>query len=285
MIYENRVRNVGMNVKSLYKIVKEDILPKHTCSIKPKESNIYSKKQIQHSFPGFSDEMNTKDKVKLGTFYELLTSGLFGGSLADIFTLVGFQDNNTLKIHPDVLDTKRKNIRESKAIVTGGHLTLFDGQINRYSWYQSMYPEFKTFFVVWRHNLKKRMNNYVSYIEVFKELANKTIYGAVIPFSLIFAMHASKDQDIIRRFELDTWEHCTTVKSQFLNLFIFNPEEAIKKLEFSCSDFIIKRLVTPDNMTMEGLKLDKIPIIVIDHVTYADWVQNEIMHTQEDVPF
>lgn len=253
----------------------DPILPKHTQPIKPAHMRTGLKRHRQ--LPIFDGVKDNNHHVKMGLYYELLTSALFGGALID--RVIQLEDaHRYVGCKPDVRSKKRKEIHESKAVKQGAHLNILTDQIGRYTALQIIHNEYDMYFVVWRHSIKGIIKDQRTDDGFREELRTCTMAGIKIPLSLITTMYNSDCKECFRRYNSPGWD-CVSVKSPYLNGLILDTENTIGKIA-DPKDYTWRRYRTPTGLVVDNIHVEPFPLIVIKDRT-RKWVDSLI----NEVPF
>jgi len=224
----------------------------------------------------FVKNYSKRAHITMGLFYELLCICLLGGRLADQMQIKLGLENTIIK--PDIFNLKRKKIIESKAMGSGHQLNLLDDQIERYKVYQSLYPDYKIHFILWRHslrNIKSYSKNLQSLIE---DLCHKTLCSIILPFSLILKIHESK---MFQRYESEKWDHCTRINSSFINGIFINPDSFFELICDKNDNFAVEYFMTP-KISFSGNNIPPFPVAWIKDINYQTWVENFV---EKFIPF
>jgi hypothetical protein len=224
--------------------------------------------------PGIGIENN--GHVRMGFFYELMTSGLFGGVLWD--TVRVHEDYYRGWIRPDILRRRHGQLFESKACRQGHHLNLLDEQISKYWRYQVLFPGDTIWFCVWRHTFKGIMNSKSDQDTLYRHLAENTLAGVIIPFSVIWVIFKSP---FFKRYKDGPWPDCTVIGSRWLNQLILDPDTALEQIDLESARFAYERRITPKRFFVEGFQILPFPFIRIFDDDYGKFAHA----LSEEVPF
>lgn len=234
----------------------------------------------------FGNGNKRRAHILMGTFYELMSIVLYGGKLADGFFLDKKTDENEKNgnhlsgmIKPDVLNAIIKLMIESKAVRSGHQFIILDEQIDRYKLYQSMFPEFKIYYTIWRHSLRNIKTYSQDHETLFKELCQKTVCCLVFPLRVILNMHQCKE---FMRYESENWYYCTRVNSGFLNLPFSNQEKFFEVLQLPSDQFDISFYKLPLDISVCGFNISSFPVAVVKDLKYEDWAIN---FSDDFIPF
>lgn len=223
-------------------------------------------------------EQKTGGNVKMGSFYEAMTMGIFGGKMLDIhyFDKESQEEENQFAIHPDVISDRRKKAWESKAIRVGQGLNIIDSQVKKYKMFQILKPDYRFYWVFWRHEFKGIIKHKGDVLEINKILSRVTLCGIVVPFNFITKYSEMGDtfyddgRKRTKRWENDNWHHCTSLASPEINRLLYEPE-AIGE-EFGM-DLDIQRVRTPEGFKVEDQDIDPLCIVIINDRNYSKWAR------------
>lgn len=217
-------------------------------------------------------KVNNNFPIKMGLFYEILTSSLFGGKLVDsCLRQGGIKLGHPI---PDVFSKSTSQMWESKALFNGNSLALLDSQVRLYKSYQLMYPDIKIYYAIWRHQFRGIKSFKGSINKLFFELSQKTIAGIVLPFSIVLHLFDLGFDDFkgsVNRYERDNWDHCTRVASSLINKFLLSPDKTLEFIDLSLKDYIWERFVLPD-IKINTNSLKKFPFVVFHDRDHKRWV-------------
>lgn len=211
--------------------------------------------------------------IKMGLFYEMITSALFGGRLTD--SLLRHEGQKREGPIPDVWSKRKGLMGESKALRNGYSLNLLDSQIKLYHKYQIIQPDTRIYYAIWRHQFKNIKKYRGTISNLFIELAQKTIAGIILPFSIIVYLHsigeAVYEYGTLKRYETDNWDHCTRVSSALLNKFILNTNKTINMIELNSEDYVWGKYMLP-NIHINNNQIKPFPFILIADKNHKKWV-------------
>ena len=220
----------------------------------------------------------------MGRFYEYLTAALFGGrvSAADRTDLEGDADGCQV----DVVETKKKTFRESKACRSGHHLLLSDHQIDHYLKLQGAFPSYEISFVIYRHGIYGIQSKYNG--DVIHDLTTRTYYALVLPLRVIWNLfERGRNYEIpsrVRRYDGDKFYHASSVLSPTMNEFILNPEGICTELNLFGLTW--SRQHAGEGLSINGQPMKSFPIIVFQETNYRDWTYNpEGPILVDEIPF
>lgn len=240
----------------------DSILELHTREIIPHVYTMKSHKAIQ--MPLF--RIRLANKFHMGFFFELLSAGLFGGKLIDSVTEL--PEDSPYDIKPDVESVDK--IIESKCIVNGSHLNLYDDQIGKYKVYQTMKPDKQISFAIWRHSLRATGVHRGSIAELLMAITERLQAGIVLPLSIMTKLWEN-DTKISRKYG-EPW-CCVSVKSPVINNFIFNPWAMVERLHLNPEDYRITRYISPQNFIVDKISVKQFPLIIIEDRYPAKWIE------------
>lgn len=221
----------------------------------------------------FERDNRRKAHITMGLFYELLCTGLFGGTLTDRIDIK--VNHKNIRIEPDVFCFRQKKIIESKGHRTGGKLNLLDDQVEKYKDYQMQYPDFEIYYVIWNHTLRE-ITSYSQRLEMlFKDLSEQTVCALILPFSIILKMHENRDPMFFRRYDSDRWYRCVAVSSRFLNLPFLDSEMFFHLLSLNGSrnNFLCDYYLLPEGIKINQFEIKPFPIVWIKDLNYKQWAE------------
>lgn len=248
----------------------EPVIDLHQQELVPSQKSVrlpHHKRKRQYSKRG--------DHVSLGAFYELLTKSLYGGHLVSTLYNTSELDYPT---RPDVVSKDNKIIWESKAAVINRTLNLLDYQVTGYKHLQLNHPNSQIRFAIYRHSVRGIKSYPNTEEELLKELTGtngrSTVYSIVLPLSVVVALHESRDEDIIYRYDGEAYDVCTVLRSKIPTRFITEPEIILDQLGLDPKDFEVDRLISPKNFRMGTRRLKQFPIVHIQDKDHKEWYDN-----------
>ena len=267
--------------KSLEKLVHQ-ILPHHSVEFKPVYPRVELPQRMMQLMLLQDYPHCSLKPVELGTYYEVLSKGFFGGSLTDLYTLQG-SNGDDHKIKPDLTAEKRKVMREVKAWSRHSNTSkLQDHQISRYVHLQLSKPNHRINFHYYRHPVRGIRKFKGSRENLYDILSNGTLYSIVLPLSLILVLHDQIDGHngpLVYRNKNnhDPFPPCTLVRSSALNSFLWSPEETIALTGLDPERFTILRQNSPRNFKIDKKDVKPFPILIIqdnEHQLLIDYILN-----------
>ena len=219
-------------------------------------------------------------RIAMGRFYEILTRGFYGGI-----------DEGSVKIKrdsyfkPDSIDNKNNLLFESKSSRVGGDTcNVIDEQMDRYERFQIENPNFKIFYVFYRHSFEKIGSYKNSEENLFSELCSKTLCSIVLPFSFVHKIWNPKNsaefEDIIYRYDGSYYTPCSCLRSPLLNKLILFPRDVLNEVDMN--DLEYQRNVSPRGFKINGSSVEQFPIIKFNDPNYKNFVEELI---DNEIPF
>ncbi len=244
------------------------------------EQFLLAERDVSISLKGRMDErieVPTTRAIMMGRFYELLTRGLFGGKLGDVYH-VRAADEEVI-VRPDVVDTVHKRLFECKAICSGQSGTLLDTQINGYMAFAAEKPEYDISFVFYRHVLHGIKGKWEGTArELFRDLARDTAYVVVLPFQMVLDLHdpTKGSTKYIYRYDGQTeFDCCSCLRSSALTKLLVNPEEVLQEMGLSYQ--IERRMAV--GCCVQGNRVRDFPVV------YVREKFNQKLLLEDEVPF
>ena len=227
----------------------------------------------------------------MGTYYEFITQGFYGGKLSDLKYITrtnGRDEGELFSAKPDIIDTRRKKVGESKACYSGESCKLQDLQIERYKSIQYDNQDSAVYFAIYRHTLKGIKSIWKgSEKELLEELADKTRFSIVLPFSIILSLYKSKNLELVYRYDGKKFYKCSSIRSLTINRFLTEPKGVIEQLDLNYNNFIVNRFLSPKNFHTNNHRVRQFPLLTIFDLDHEQWVE-QFKHQYEEenpVPF
>lgn len=197
----------------------------------------------------FGEARRRRSHVRMGDFYEMLSSSLFGGKLHD----TDGDWRTGQGCNPDIISERQKLIIESKANRIGHQLNLLDEQVERYRNLQLSLPNHRILYTIWRHKFQNIKAFSGTSTELFDELSTCTVACVVLSFSLILSLWRIRKESLGRkRYETDKWYHCTRVGSKLTNRFLTEPECVLRDLGEDPGEFQIEGFRSSPSLRVNG---------------------------------
>jgi len=223
-----------------------------------------------------TDRINYGYRKRIGDFYEILTTAIFGGRW--IGTRNASQRRDEL-FQPDVVS--KDKIIESKSVCWSENLKLVDFQIDQYllqqcdSFYQQSSP---IFFAIYKYKVKNPLvqfkqikNNALE--EIVKTLSEETAFMIFLPFSIISPLHNPTIHNHFNsRYENGKFDPLTRFKTSGIKKMLFSPEEVIKEYGLNPEDYLIIRTCLPEGIKMNNFLIKPFPILFIEDLDYKAWL-------------
>jgi len=222
--------------------------------------------------------------VTMGYFYELITNCLFGGTVMNHIYIPKYKSESHVgSSKPDVVTSIR--VLESKACVTGNQVILHDDQVYRYKRIQIKNREKQIHYIVFRHTFRNVKKFKGSQIEMYNDLAVKTVCCIVIPLKIIDTLHACADHTMVRRYEeKPTYGACTVVRSPILNMLFMDPNSIIEGLLLKPRGFKLERFISP-RLSIDSSKVNPFPIMLITDRSSKGYADSLSKTFGDDIPF
>jgi len=237
-----------------------------------------------------NDDFMTNGSSKataLGMYFEYLTKSIHGGELKQNIRIMS-ANGDYERYKPDVVHKKKKIAWEAKACVTGSTCNLLDYQIRKIMNYQFDNPEFTLYFAFYRHQIFGIKSSYKkSEDELYHDLNQSRKYAVILPLSIVERLHnrIGVSEKFIYRYEGQTYDNCTCLRSSFLNRLLKEPEKIIDELNWDEERIIIERYRSPANQFVNSGKVSQFPIMWMKDKGYRQWVEDTMKEMIRQVPF
>jgi hypothetical protein len=229
-----------------------------------------------------------RDNKYIGSFYEILAQGIFGGEWRGVRHSAS--ENGDWSLLPDVVTNKE--VMDSKAVSWDESLKIGDFQFDKYL-VQQCTSEFlssrKIFIPMFKYGLRHPWTLFDTFREnqlenIVRELAGKTAFMLFIPFSLAYKIHHPEAPSrFISRYDGERYDNMTRFSSRGIKLMLENPKECLEGLNVNPEDYIIERARLPDGMKMNQFSIRPFPMVLLQDKNYDGWLANFIEGNQERV--
>lgn len=233
-------------------------------------------------FQYIPDGINYGFRTRIGRFYEILTSAIFGGKWIGTNNV---SINGDELFQPDVLS--KETIIESKSVCWKDSLKLVDFQMDKYllqqcaNFYQN--PR-KIFFSIFKYGVtkplsyfKKTKGNHLD--EMVKVLSQNTSFLLFLPFSVVSALHTPREKSLeekenyFSRYEDQRFDTLTRLKTTGMKDLLLFPEKVLEIYGLNPSDYKIVRTKLPNKVKMNNNQITPFPILFIEDLNYALWLE------------
>jgi hypothetical protein len=219
-------------------------------------------------------------RKSIGTFYEILNGGIYGGK--SMHNSKGFDSSdNGDAFRPDIIG--EGVIGEVKSVCGKESLKLPDFQIDNYL-FQQLDFMFKEDIEFYFANYKYMVDNPLNYLDQFREHAQEelvrlfsygTMFSLVLPLSIIAEMHnPNHTSEHKQRYDKKKYDPITRIYHNGLLKFLEKPEEAIKEYGLHPKDYAFERVLSPSEMTINGLRINQFPILIVKDKDVYTWKQH-----------
>ena len=243
----------------------------------------------------------------LGTFYDVVTAALYGGTICGNKPLQVPYFNGDESFFADIFDPVTKAIRESKACNSTHTLVLKDGQRRNYLDIQGNHPDWSVSHSIYRHGVSGILSYTGGEHELYRDLSQQTAFSVVLPASVIEAFGTvRKDDDgtyltsrcagYPRRHEGgNDVPPSMRVSSRLVNLLFSSPHEALRKLDLEPNRYRIDRYRTHGGLNIKRREDDQDPtsertyfvhpfpiveLVDLDHTRWARDLGDKMTRTQ-----
>jgi hypothetical protein len=230
----------------------------------------------------FSDKVTIRTRV--GTYFEYLSQAFYGGEIGKKFEIKSLHPRfpSRLEIKPDLFSSEEGWVREIKSVSRGNCVRLMDYQIAEYTAMQ-LSPDYlrhnipppEIIFDVFKYGKKcvEMRCNGMNLEEITFWFSSNINYMISLPFNVIAKIHSSPSQ-MVYRFNgtIDSGGniiHCaeTKIKSRTLNLLLAYPRYALNELGINNRNLKITQTHSPDNMKVDGKKINPFPILIVKDIS------------------
>lgn len=220
-------------------------------------------KQINYNYNlSFLDASNPSLRTKgTGNFFEVLSQGIFGGKLQELFYF------KKERVCADLVNRVSCVSREIKGVNVNNYLNLLDKQIAKNVIFQNAFPEWELRFEIFRHNVEgiiknPEINSIGSAIKKFPGNINSLLS---VPFELIFDIYCLYDKSKFTfRYDREKWNKMTRLNKSGLDLLASNPELAFKHLGLNPKKYSIKEKIFPNDVTFNNFLIKPFQVIFIE---------------------
>ncbi|MBI2102332.1 hypothetical protein HYT55_00700 [Candidatus Woesearchaeota archaeon] len=242
----------------------ESLSPSHQTELQPAASSttvtFSEKDQSALSNP-------TTKALRMGLFYVTLTTLLYGGDSGESFSPVVRELDLLTK--PDIVNPDQRLFLESKAVCSGHHGLVLDIQLDGYASLQEHFPGYKTAFAFYRHALRGIKSSWQgTATDLFQELAMKTAYLVVLPYSVVKKFQAEGQRisasSVVSRYQnpRSTFDNCTCIRSSTFTRLAIEPEQVLHDIDLDLGEYAVRRYRSP-SCTINSIPLKSFPIIQI----------------------
>ncbi|MDP2628735.1 MAG: hypothetical protein Q8P15_02460 [Nanoarchaeota archaeon] len=249
-----------------------------------KPFKVFNKKSffpIQKSFfEECGEAINYGYRKTIGDFYEILSYAIFGGKWQGNSDNSENENGNAFK--PDIINSDKKIIIESKAVCWRESCKFTDYQMGRYLLQQCdsfFMKHHKIFFSIYKYKLREPLNYFKEFKEdvlenIVRTLSENTGYSLFFPFSVAHAIHNPKTNGIYKsRYERKRWDPITRLTATGIKKMFLDPEEFLEKIGLSPERYNITRTKTPKGMKMNQYEIPEFPILYIEDKNYKKWFE------------
>lgn len=237
-------------------------------------------------------EVATTRAIMMGRFYEALTRSLFGGKLGDVYHVRPAQKD--VIVRPDIVDIKNKRVFECKSICSGQSGTLLDTQMDGYRGFSLQHSEYEINFAFYRHSLAGIKGEWSGTSrDLFGDLAKRTAYLVVLPFSVVLALHNPEygSTKFMYRYQGDetAFDTCSCLRSSGLTSFFVSPEKVLEEMGLEVNDYQIDRKMSGE-CKVQNCYVQSFPVVYVsekvrDDKFSVDTLGDGKLVGFEDVPF
>lgn len=233
------------------------------------------------------DAQVTEETIKqhLGDFFEVLAQGIFGGQ-RKVRVEVRY-DNKEVIREIDLSLKPEKRLIEVKSVTQKGNLKLVHAPIGGDTTLQIMeqYKEWLIDYVIFRHRTRDLPElSGQPLINLEKAIAENISSMAVLPFSLIYQIHAVTPQHCSKYSQGDysrgNLGNLTEVRPPYLDNLLNEPEKTIAATRLNPCDYEVQRKRFPENVTIDDIRIASFPVLLIrdkDHTKWSESFKEEVL--------
>lgn len=254
------------------------------------------KTQVSHSNRQelFRSTHRSRGHLWMGLFYELVTSALFGGRVKNPATSICFGESvegggeDDIDTCPDVVSRRKLEICESKAMRVGHQLYLLEDQLDRYFRLQILRPDYEIRFVIYRHLVYKVKSFFGTGLEMYQELAKKTVAAFSIPLRMICELESRCHNGnglcspYVMYYSNPVYGDGYRLKGPFMTGVNLFPEQLMERMKFR--GFEVKRYQVPA-ISVDRCLVNPFPITMVRDLECQTWVDGLWKSILGDVPF
>jgi hypothetical protein len=224
-----------------------------------------------------SPQVNYGYRKRIGDFYEILTTGIFGGQWVGTQN-VSNEENGCFQ--PDVISSNK--IIESKSVCWKETLKLTDFQIDQYLFHQcdGSKPD-KIFFAIYKYGLRNPLIHFKTFKQnileqIVSSLSQETSFMLFLPFSVIFSLH---DPEILcsefkSRYERGNFDPLSRFNSTGLKKMLQSPEEVLISYNLNPNNYLIRKTRLPFGMTINNNPIKPFPVLYIEDKNHQEWIKD-----------
>jgi len=217
---------------------------------------------------------------KLALYLELFWKSVYGGVIHSNHGFYTITSNGSRFCQPDISHNFGKWYIESKTVMSGGELKLLDDQIEKYGSLQVEDKNREISFAISRHGLRGIEKKFKNETEdaLLESFSKGVFFSIILPFSIINEIHKRQDIRLVYRYDppqeqfgMRYFKPMTRVRSQIINLFLRDPETAIKKFRLNPDNYIFNRQFLTTGMDLNGHEIKPFPILEIKDKDLKLW--------------
>lgn len=228
------------------------------------------------------DKVNYGLRTRIGTFYEILTSAIFGGRW--LGTTNAANNGNGL-FQPDVIS--KEKIIESKSVCWKEALKLVDFQMDQYllqqcdDFYQNPH---RIFFSIFKYDVKNPLSYFQktkgNHLEnMVKTLSENTSFLLFLPFSVVSALHnpegeISEEKKLYySRYEDEGFDTLTRLKATGMKELLVSPEKVLDIYGLNPEEYQIVKTRLSNGVKINQNRVKPFPILFIEDKDYDSWLE------------
>jgi|TARA_Y100000310_G_scaffold338143_1_gene427007 hypothetical protein len=233
---------------------------------------------IQRNFPEIGFDYSSGIMRTLGSFFENLSKGIYGGDfgrtqIVDIEN--GYNGLSRVISEPDISHSRDHVFREVKSFSPDNSLKFFDPQMEKYAKQQSVpkkIPEIR--FELFRHGISKitKKHKMTEAEAMILDLSQNVRFMISMPFSVAYAIYDNSSvpnlleehtYPLTSRYEGKGYGWCTQFRPRGINSLLIKPEKTFRDLGLNPRHFKFVSMRFPRGVRINGNKILPFPVLII----------------------
>lgn len=231
----------------------------------------------------------------VGTFYEILTAALTGGTWMGLRNSSG----NDVVYKPDVIS--EKGIYDAKSVSWKESCKLQDFQMDKgivqECFGEYIKPRRKVFIPIFKHGIVEPWKTFDEQVanqgnihlerSLISLLCDETSFCLFLPFQVAYQFYRPDltAKEYKSRYDGLRWDHETRLLSGGLKKILLSPEEALSAVNLNPSDFLIQKTKFPYGVTINEAEIKTFPILFMDYRNgnYESWIEGILAEKGEEI--
>ncbi|MEK6899286.1 MAG: hypothetical protein AABW79_04280 [Nanoarchaeota archaeon] len=205
---------------------------------------------------------NDVSSSHIGLFFELLSTGIYGGNLVDSVSPF-LSSDSFISSFPrvDIVDVPGKVARECKGCSYAKEMILRDEQVGNYDSCQLRHPDYRLIFEIYKHRLKNIRSFKGPERELHKSLAGNLGYSLRLDYLLLKDLTSRaleqkaeyNGRKLVTRAEASSYRNSSRLTPSFLNGLFEEPEKIVDCIGLDVGDLTIRREITSKEVRVYSL--------------------------------